>query len=278
VCALATVTGAGLAETGKHKVRPGETLSGIAAQEGTTVRALTAANGVTDPHLIIAGQVLVIPGSGTGGGAVAPAAPAPAPAIRTYTVKPGDNLAGIAAKLGTTASTLASANGIRNPNLVVIGTVLSVPGGTAAAGGTGALPERLRAHPERLALRPTFEQWAAHYAVPADLLEALCWMESGWQNSVVSSTGAVGIGQLMPATVDLARMFIGSKGLDPTVAEHNIRMSAWFLGYLLKQTNGDVRLSLGAYYQGLRSVTTGPFFPETEHYVAVITALRPLFS
>ena len=64
------------------------------------------------------------------------------------------------------------------------------------------MPAKLLAHPERLALRPTFVKWAAHYGVPADLLQAMCWVESGWQSGVVSRSGAIGIGQLQPATVD----------------------------------------------------------------------------
>ena len=45
-----------------HIVQPGETLSGIAKQYGLSVDALTAANGMADPHLIKIGQELIIPG------------------------------------------------------------------------------------------------------------------------------------------------------------------------------------------------------------------------
>lgn len=43
---------------GIHVVQPGETLSGIAAQLGTSVDDLTTQNGITDPTLIYAGQAL----------------------------------------------------------------------------------------------------------------------------------------------------------------------------------------------------------------------------
>ncbi len=256
-------------------MRPGETLSGIAKQEGTTVQALVSANGLADPDRIVAGTVLAIPGAATGGRGGSANAPA------SYTVKPGDNLATIASRYGTTPGAIAKANGLANPNLVVIGKVLQVPGTTGVSGATGStatLPARLRSSPNRLALRPTFVRWANTYGVSPALLEALCWNESGWQNSVVSSTGAVGIGQLMPDTVRLAQLFLGSKKLDPTVADDNIRMSAWFLGYLLQLTGGNRDLAVAAYYQGLRSVTTGPLLPETEKYVDVVNALVPLFS
>jgi len=44
-----------------HIVQPGETLLGIALRYGVTMRALQAANGISDPDHIEIGQVLVIP-------------------------------------------------------------------------------------------------------------------------------------------------------------------------------------------------------------------------
>lgn len=200
-----------------------------------------------------------------------------------YTVKRGDTLTSIAAAQGTTAGALATANGLTNANRIVIGQSLRLPSaapatGASTPGAKGALPAKLQASPKRLALRPLFDKWAAANGIPSDLLQALCWMESGWQNTVVSSTGAVGIGQLMPDTVALMRLFIGRPSLDPAKPEDNIRMSARFLGYLLRQTGGDVKVSLAAYYQGLRSVRAKGLLPETERYVAVILALRSRFA
>ncbi len=48
----------------------------------------------------------------------------------TYTVQRGDNLYRIALRFGTTVQKLAAANGIVNPNLIYVGTVLKIPGGT----------------------------------------------------------------------------------------------------------------------------------------------------
>jgi LysM repeat protein len=57
------------------------------------------------------------------------AAPTPAPpaAARTYTVQQGDTLAAIAQRFGTTTQALQQANGIEDPNQIVIGQVLVIP-------------------------------------------------------------------------------------------------------------------------------------------------------
>lgn len=59
-------------------------------------------------------------------------APIQAPATSTYTVQSGDTLSSIAAKFGTNYQTLASLNGISNPNLIYVGQVLRVNGSASA--------------------------------------------------------------------------------------------------------------------------------------------------
>lgn len=50
-------------------------------------------------------------------------------ANKTYTVKKGDTLSGIAAKYGVTVNRIVEANGIKNPNLIYAGQVLKIPTG-----------------------------------------------------------------------------------------------------------------------------------------------------
>ncbi|CUP43119.1 N-acetylmuramoyl-L-alanine amidase sle1 precursor [[Eubacterium] contortum] len=95
-----------------HTVKSGETLSGIAAKYGTTYQHLAQINGINNPDLIYAGQVLKIDGA---------AAPS-----KTYTVKGGDTLSDIAARYGTTYQRLAQINGISNPDLIHPGQVIKL--------------------------------------------------------------------------------------------------------------------------------------------------------
>src|SRR5258708_33063156 len=56
----------------------------------------------------------------------------------TYTVQPGDNLYRIGLKFGVGADALAKANGIVNPNIVLVGQKLIIPGVTAGPTATSA--------------------------------------------------------------------------------------------------------------------------------------------
>jgi soluble lytic murein transglycosylase-like protein len=133
------------------------------------------------------------------------------------------------------------------------------------------------ANPDRLALQPVFVHWAGVFGLPASLLEAMCWWESGWQSQVVSPTGAIGIGQLEPATVASMRNQLGQPDLNPTVASDNVEMAAGFLGDLLRQT-GSAQGALAAYYQGMASLGIIGELPSTMQYVAGITAYQPEFA
>lgn len=91
-----------------YTVQPGDTLSGIAAAYDTTYQHLADINGIANPNLIYAGQVIRIDGS--------------VDQTRTvYIVKEGDTLSGIAAAYNTTYQHLADINGIANPNLIYPG-------------------------------------------------------------------------------------------------------------------------------------------------------------
>lgn len=203
---------------------------------------------------------------------------APAPGRSVHVVGRGETLSGLAARFDVSVAALARANGIGDIHKIRAGQRLTVPaaGGAAATASTASLPDRLRERPERLAFVPTFDAAARRHDVPADLLKALTWLESGWQNDKVSSVGAVGIGQLMPATVAFVNDILLRADLDPTRPEDNIELSARFLGYLLAQTRRE-STALASYYQGLASVRRHGPGRATERYVADVLALRRKF-
>ena len=289
-------------------VQRGQTLTQIAARLHTTIAALVAANHLANPDRVYAGQILQVPGTASGS---SPAAGADTDNVAlasfqvpvgvstaTYTVQRGQTLTQIAARLHTTVAALAALNHLANPDRVYAGQVIQVPGspnpapaapntlGSVAlaayqvpqSGGHGSLPPQLAAHPSRLALQPDFAQAASTYGVPLPLLEALCWWESGWQQNLVSSTGAIGVCQIEPPTADFVNQTLVHGALDSKVAAQNIALGAAYLASLLRATGGDVSTALAGYYQGLGSVKKNGALPFTALYVHGIEAYASMFA
>lgn len=111
-----------------HTVQRGETTFSIARRYGTTVDAITHANGIADPRRIYAGQQLLIPNG-----------MAPVDAWSTHVVRPGETLTAISAQHGVSWRGLASANRLVNPHLLYVGQVLHLPDPVSIAGALHAL-------------------------------------------------------------------------------------------------------------------------------------------
>jgi LysM repeat protein len=260
-------------------IRSGDTLSHIAAKHGVSVEALAAANGLKPNATIYSGRSLVVPTSGT-----VRSNPATVPA-KSYVVKRGDTLSHIAANHGVSVSSLAAANNLSTKSIIVIGRKLTIPGvadsspaaatvsKTAKSGGKVVVPSDMPASDPRWKLRAEFKAAAKTYGVPQSLLEAMTWNESGWQNHVTSGVGARGIGQIMPGTARHINEMAGTK-LDANKTSDNIKMSAIYLKYLIKENNGDYKMALASYYQGLGSVRSIGLYDDTKQYITTITALQ----
>ncbi|MGH9282604.1 MAG: LysM peptidoglycan-binding domain-containing protein [Acidimicrobiales bacterium] len=117
-----------------YTVREGDNLARVARRTGVAVDAIATANGIGDPNLVQAGQVLTIPPVGE----PAPAAAPPLPPLRSplvvlggggaHTVAPGQTLGSIARAYGATVAELVKLNGLKDPNLIRQGAKLQMPG------------------------------------------------------------------------------------------------------------------------------------------------------
>jgi spore germination protein len=102
-----------------YVVQSGDTLFSIAARFGVPLAELIRLNQLPNPDRLIPGQAILIPG---------PQTPS-TPPLR-YIVISGDTLFGIARVFGTTVDAIAQANGITNPDLILPGMALTIPGWT----------------------------------------------------------------------------------------------------------------------------------------------------
>lgn len=113
-----------------HRVRPGDTLSGIARRYRTSIRRIKSCNRIRN-NRIIAGKVLKVPSRNAGSSYAAAKSKTKAiPAGKTikYKVRRGDNLWLIAKKFSVTTKQIIAQNRLPNTTLS-IGQVLTISSG-----------------------------------------------------------------------------------------------------------------------------------------------------
>ena len=245
-----------------YRVRPGDSLGSIAARHGVSVAALAAANGIANPNVVVAGRRLTIPSGGRGAGAT------PSGGGASYRVRSGDTLEGIAARNGTTVAALAARNAIRPPYLIAIGRVLRVPSGSARTA-----PSAPSAPSSPAEVRGLIERHSARYRVDPALVRAIAWQESGWNQSLRSKVGAIGVMQLMPGTARWLGSDVIGRRLDPYLLADNIEGGVAYLAWLARHAGGTHRV-IASYYQGLASLRARGPYDDTTAYVASVLALR----
>ena len=142
---------------------------------------------------------------------------------------------------------------------------LGVSAATTASGASGQRsPSATRAFDIEIGAA------AAQHGVSRELVRAIIEAESGFDHRAVSTAGAVGLMQLMPAT---ARRFGVTDSLD---ARQNIFGGTRYLRVLLDTYEGDVSLSAAAYNAGEGAVARYkgiPPYRTTRAYVRRVKAL-----
>ncbi len=116
-----------------HRVRRGETLSGIAARYGASVQQLARLNGLRQPYRLVVGKLLKLPGAvdvpmlaSTAKQVAAEVAAARGGDEIRHTVRRGDTLGRIAQRYGVSQSELLAINNLRNANQILLGQRLLV--------------------------------------------------------------------------------------------------------------------------------------------------------
>jgi LysM repeat protein len=271
---------------GRHyRVKPGDTLSAIAARFHTSVAELTRLNRLPgNGNLIYAGSTLRLPGRAhhhharrhhhrgrhrSGHGSTV-----------TYVVKPGDYLYGIAARFHADPAKIARRNHLPTSRIIIIGQRLrihvhhrvrrhSVPRGYGAFHGYAV--------PSRTAVAQMIRSTAAHWHIDGRFALGISYEEAGFNQRVISSVGAIGAMQVMPQTGRWVSTYVVRRPLNLYRARDNVSAGVALLAVLLRETGGSMRLAAAGYYQGLASVRQRGMYDDTKRYVANVLALRNRF-
>lgn len=264
---LALVAGAAAGGPGWIRIKRGDTLSELALEHHTTVAALRALNKLPGNNLIIAGQWLRV---GT-----VPVVSKTTPAAKlkqvevTYVVRSGDGVYRIANRYHADPKWIATRNHLPADWMIHPGQRLVVAVTTVKT--AAAAP-----HVSRKQVRALIRSAARRFGVSESLALAVACEESGFQQHVVSSVGAIGAMQVMPETGAWVAKYLVGRPLDLRNAKDNVTAGVAYLA-MLRRIAGKTETAVAAYYQGLTSVRKNGMYDDTKAYVANVLALRRRF-
>jgi len=115
--------------------------------------------------------------------------PRPKPRYLRYSVEPGDTLTAIADRYGLSLRAIARINSFDPARILLAGATLRIPVSAARRSAAG-----------RQGVQAVLDFWAANFGVDRHLVRGLAWMESGYQQDVISAVGARGVMQITDQT------------------------------------------------------------------------------
>jgi soluble lytic murein transglycosylase-like protein len=154
--------------------------------------------------------------------------------------------------------------------MIVSGRQLSIPAGAASAAASSATSAGGD-------VRSMIASYASLYGVDPSLALAVAWQESGFNQNMVSATGAVGVMQVEPYTADVIARELG-RPINLYSVQDNIQAGVFWLSRLVSYYGGDGGSAAAAYYQGIKSIERHGYFLDTQQYVADVQALRTRFT
>ena len=133
----------------EYIIELGDSLWSVAEEFGVTIELLLAYNEIEDPNNVPIGTKLIVPEPNSDLPTETPLPEDLQPGDQIeYMVKPGDNLAVIAERFGTTVEAIVEENEIEDQNNIGIGTVLVITVGATSTPTSTPLPGTPSATPE----------------------------------------------------------------------------------------------------------------------------------
>ncbi len=184
-----------------------------------------------------------------------------------HVVQPGESFFSIAARYHVSPWRLARRNRLSLMTVIVPNQRLALPKGARLTASSTVGPPA-----SRDAVRSAIDYWSRVYGVDPALARALAWMESGFQEDVVSNVGAIGVMQLLPETwAFVDTVLLGAR--TSRNYQGNVRAGVRYLRWQLDEFGGDRRLALAGWYQGARAVRERGLFDDTKEFARIVLML-----
>lgn len=197
--------------SGTYTVRPGDTLSGIAARHGISLAAIFAANNMNMRTIIYPGMSIKVGPAATPAPPATPAAPAPVTA-GSVIVKAGDTLSAIAARNGVSLASVLAANNLQMRSIIYPGQkILLAP---AAAPAAKPAPAPAPAAPVTAAPAAPSSTGTTHIVKAGDTLSKIAASHGVSLSSVLSGNGMTLKTVIYPGQ----KILIGAAAPAPTAA------------------------------------------------------------
>ena len=221
-----------------YTVKRGDTLGAIARAHNTTVSAIAAANGISNPNRLSVGQRLTIGGS------------APASSNSTSANKKPQLVTNNFPGYTYADSTVAAAN--ENKHSLISKSV-----------------------PSRAEMQRIVADTARSMGVDPKLALAHAYVESGFDATAVSPANAIGTMQVIPSSGKWASQLVGRE-LDLLDPYDNVVAGVAIIRSLHRSTS-NFDHAVGGYYQGLGGVQKYGMRSDTVAYVAKIKSAMNRF-
>ena len=187
--------------------------------------------------------------------------------VAWHVVQPGESFFSIAARYHVSPWRLARRNRLSLITVIVPNQRLALPKGARLTASSTVGPPA-----SRDAVRSAIDYWSRVYGVDPALARALAWMESGFQEDVVSNVGAIGVMQLLPETwAFVDTVLLGAR--TSRNYQGNVRAGVRYLRWQLDEFGGDRRLALAGWYQGARAVRERGLFDDTKEFARIVLML-----
>lgn len=108
------------------------------------------------------------------------------------------------------------------------------------------------------------EVFSHYYNLDPKLVASLVTVESSFRPAAISSSGAIGLGQLKPTTAQ----WLGVR--NPYDPLENLLGTAKYLRFLLNKYNGSTPHALAAYYQGQGTIDREGINDDSKYYISKI--------